>query len=221
MLRWWDQLLSALWEGVSSGTMVVICTGQGDTAYTRYLQVRCWARCRCHMVRGACGCGLCEGLRLRWGEEQVHAVCTAASNLGVLTLRWPVPPACGPARPPSTSSAQTADVPAEVLPTLRLRPAGAEVPAAAAARRHACLDPRLRGVAGDEECTGSLRGLLCWGQIRAQQWARDAGAEWVCFHLDFQFNMNPHNSVCRIFGFVGLPWNPKCKPSVGTFKADL
>ncbi len=165
----WDQLLSALWEGVSSGTMVVICTGQGDTAYTRYLQVRCWARCRYHLLRAACGCVLYEGLRFRCGDYQVQAVCTAASSLGFFALCWLVSPACGPARPPPISSAETADVPAEVVPTLCLATAGAKVPAAAAARRHACLDPRLRGVAGVEECTGSLRGLLCCGQIMVKQ----------------------------------------------------
>lgn len=37
------------------------CTGQGDTAYTRYLQVRCWPNSRCHLLRGACGLVVCEG----------------------------------------------------------------------------------------------------------------------------------------------------------------
>ncbi len=40
VLRVWDSRLAQLWAGLEQGSLVVVIAGQGDTLYTRYLQVR-------------------------------------------------------------------------------------------------------------------------------------------------------------------------------------
>ncbi len=39
VLRGWDAQLAALWAAAQPNTMLIVFSGQGDTLYTRYLQV--------------------------------------------------------------------------------------------------------------------------------------------------------------------------------------
>ena len=39
VLRAWDARLEALWGALQPGTLAIVVSGQGDTAYTRYFQV--------------------------------------------------------------------------------------------------------------------------------------------------------------------------------------
>jgi hypothetical protein len=39
VLRGWDTQLAALWAAAEPNTMLIVFSGQGDTLYTRYLQV--------------------------------------------------------------------------------------------------------------------------------------------------------------------------------------
>lgn len=69
LLASWDARVAALWEGLEAGTLLVVCSSQGDTAYARYLQVRRAAlllRCAGDVVL-TCWCGCCAALLLRCG----------------------------------------------------------------------------------------------------------------------------------------------------------